>query len=82
MDHEIDNEKPSSKEGGKVSERKYRTPTEADIGERIEVTDDWSIAKGIIWHRRTLTEIVCASYPFVTDTGAVWRYARIEVQGE
>jgi hypothetical protein len=82
MDHETDKQKPSSTEGGKMSERKYRTPTEADIGERIEVTDDWSIAKGIIWHRRTLLEIVCASYPFVTDTGAVWRYARIEVQGE
>ena len=82
MDQQTNNEEPSSKEGGQASERKYRTPTEADIGERIEVTDDWAIAKGIIWHRRTLLKIVCASYPFMTDTGAVWRYARIEVQGE
>jgi hypothetical protein len=65
-----------------MNQRKYRTPTEDDIGERIEVTDDWSIAKGIIWHKRTLLKIVCASDPFMTDTGAVWRYARIEVQGE
>jgi hypothetical protein len=82
MDHETNKQEPSSKEGGQVSGRKYRTPTDADIGERIEVTDDWSIAKGIIWHRRTLLSIVCASYPFMTDTGAVWKYARIEVQGE
>jgi hypothetical protein len=82
MDHETNKQDSRSKEGGEVSERKYRTPTEADIAERIEVTDDWSIAKGIIWHRRTLLKIVCGSYPFMTDTGAVWRYARIEVQGE
>jgi hypothetical protein len=82
MDHKTDKQDASSKEGGQVSERKYRTPTEADIGERIEVTDDWSISKGIAWHRRTLLKIVCASHPFMTDTGAVWRYARIEVQGE
>jgi hypothetical protein len=79
MDHEIDKQEPSSTEGGEMSERRYREVTEGDIGKRIEVTDDWSITKGIIWHRRTLLEIVCASYPFVTDTGAVWRYARIEV---
>ncbi len=82
MDQQTNKQESSGTEGGQVSERKYRTPTEADIGERIEVTDDWSIAKGIVWHRRTLLEIVCAAYPFVTDTGAVWRYARIEVQGE
>jgi hypothetical protein len=82
MDHETNKQEPSSTEGGQVSERKYRTPTESDIGQRIEVTDDWAIAKGIVWHRRTLLKIVCASYPFMTDTGAVWRYARIEVQGE
>jgi hypothetical protein len=82
MDHETNKQEPSSTEGGQVSERKYRTPTEADIGERIQVTDDWSISKGIVWHKRTLVGIVCAAHPFMTDTGAVWRYARIEVQGE
>jgi hypothetical protein len=39
MDHEIDKQKPSSKEGGQVSERRYREPTEADIGKLIEATD-------------------------------------------
>ena len=65
-----------------MTETKYRQPTEADIGKRIEVTDDWSISKGIVWHKRTLLRIVCASYPFMTDTGAVWKYARIEVKDD
>jgi hypothetical protein len=82
MDHEIDKQEPSSTEGGQVSERKYREVTEADIGERIEVTDDWSISKGIVWHKRTLLQIVCALYPFMADDGGVWKHARIEVQGE
>ena len=62
-----------------MTQRKFREVTEDDIGKRIEVTDDWSISKGIVWHKRTLLKIVPASYPFMTDTGAVWKYARIEV---
>ena len=65
-----------------MTQRKFRNVTETDIGERIEVTDDWSINKGIVWHKRTLLKIVPASYPSMTDTGAVWRYARIEVAGD
>ena len=65
-----------------MSQRKFRQPTEADIGKRIWVTDDWSMFEDIIWHRRTLLKIVYASYPFVTDIGAAWRYARIEVTNE
>ena len=62
-----------------MTQRKYREVTEDDIGKMIEVTNDRSIRKGIIWHKRTLLEIIPASYPFRTDTGAVWRDARIEV---
>ena len=65
-----------------MTQRKFRNVTETDIGERIEVTDDWSMSKGIVWHKRTLLKIVPASYPFMTDTGAVWKHARIEVADE
>lgn len=70
-------------EGGEViTERKYREVTEADIGERIEVTDDWSISKGIVWHERTLLRIVPENQPYMTDNGAVWHFARIEVKDD
>ena len=62
-----------------MTQRKYRDVTEADIGERIEVTDDRPTVEGIVWHKRTLMKIVPASYPFMTDTGSVWKHARIEV---
>lgn len=65
-----------------MSEPKYRQPTSADIGKRIEVTEDWSISKGIVWHKRTLIKIVHESYPFMTGNGGVLRYARIEVQND
>jgi hypothetical protein len=65
-----------------MTETKYRQPTEADIGERIEVTDDWSISKGIVWHKRTLVRIVRGPCQFMTSNGAVWRYARIEVKDD
>ena len=65
-----------------MTQRKYREATEADIGKRIEVTDDSSISKGIVWHKRTLLKIVPALYPFMTDTGAVWKHARIEVTND
>ena len=65
-----------------MTQRKYRNVTEDDIGKRIEVTDDWSISKGIVWHGRTLMRIVPESYPFMADNGGVWRYARIEVTND
>lgn len=65
-----------------MTQRKFRDVTEADIGEQIEVTDDWSISKGLVWHKRTLVKIVPASYPFVTTAGAVWKNARIEVSND
>ena len=66
-----------------MSERKYREVTEVDIGKRVQVSDDPGPAYDANWHRRTLRGLRSGSkYKFETDTGAVWRYARIEVQGE
>ena len=65
-----------------MTQRKFRNVTEADMGERIEVTDDWSISKGIVWHKRTFLRIVRGSDPFMTDDGGVWRYARIEAPND
>lgn len=65
-----------------MTQRKFRDVTEADIGKRIEVTDDWSISKGIVWHKRTLLRIVNKPYPFMVDDGGVWKDARIEVTND
>jgi len=66
-----------------VSERKYREVTEADIGKRVQVSDDSGPAYDANWHRRTLRGLRSGSkYKFETDTGSIWKYARIEVQGE
>jgi hypothetical protein len=65
-----------------MTQRKFRDVTEADIGKRIEVTDDWSISRGIVWHKRTLEKNFCASYPFMADNGGVWKHARIEVKDD
>ena len=65
-----------------MTQRKYREVTEADIGERIEVTDDYPGLTSPIdrrWHKRTLKRIDRARFRFQTDTGSVWKYARIEV---
>ena len=63
-----------------MSQRKYREVTAADIGKRIEVTDERPTVEGVVWYKRTLLKIVPAQYPFMTDNGAVWSNARIEVQ--
>jgi hypothetical protein len=66
-----------------VSERKYREVTEADIGKRVQVSDDPGPAYDANWHRRTLRSLRLGSkYKFETETGSIWKYARIEVQGE
>jgi hypothetical protein len=83
MDHEIDKQEPSGKEGGEMSERKYREPTEADIGKLIEVSNQGSRVEYRTWKQETLTKIVWVSnYPFRTSSRQDFRYARIEVQGE
>ena len=80
MDHETDKQEPSSTEGGKVSERKYRTPTEADIGKLIEVSNQGPRVEYRTWKQETLTEIVWVSnYPFRTNSRQDFRFARIEV---
>ena len=59
-----------------MSERKFRDVTEGDIGKQIEVTDE----RHANWHKRLLGKINPSTrFPFETKTGAVWRYARIEV---
>ena len=65
-----------------MNQRKFREVTEGDIGKRIEVTDDRPTVEGIVWHKRTLLEIVPASHRYTTDTGSVWRYARIEATND
>jgi hypothetical protein len=83
MDQQTNKQEPSSTEGGKVSERRYREPTEKDIGKRVQVSDDPGPAYDANWHRRTLRGLRSGSkYKFETDTGSIWKYARIEVQGE
>ena len=83
MDQQIDEQEPSSTEGGKVSERRYREPTEADIGKLIEVSNQGFRIKNPIWKQETLIKIVWVSnYPFRTGSRQDFRFARIEVQGE
>ena len=83
MDHETNKQEPSSTEGGEVSQRRYREVTEGDIGKRVQVSDDPGPACDANWRRRTLQSIrVESKYKFETDTGSIWKYARIEVQGE
>ena len=83
MDHATNQQEPSCKEGGQVSKRRYREPTEGDIGKRVQVSDDPGPAYDANWHRRTLRGLRAGSkYKFETDTGSIWKYARIEVQGE
>ena len=69
-----------------MTQRKYREVTEADIGKRIEVTDDYPGLPSPIdrrWHKRTLLRCRTGlKSPFQTDTGSVWRYARIEVTND
>ena len=68
-----------------MTQPKYREVTEDDIGKRIEVTDDYPDLPSPIdrrWHKRTLKRIGCTRSPFQTDTGSVWRYARIEVTND
>ncbi len=65
-----------------MTQRKYRDVTEDDIGERIEVTDDYPGLPSHVdrrWRKRTLQRIDRTRFQFQTDTGSVWRYARIEV---
>ena len=83
MDHEIDNEKPSGKEGGQVSERRYREVTESDIGKLIEATDYGQQFQNRLWEAKRLSKVVkISTYPFRTTSGEAFKYARIEVQGE
>jgi hypothetical protein len=59
-----------------MTQRKYREVTEADIGKMIEVADE----RHAKWHKSTLQRCRTGSkYPFQTNTGSVWKYARIEV---
>jgi hypothetical protein len=83
MDHEIDKQEPSSKEGGQVSERNYREPTEVDIGKLIEVTDYGHQFENRFWQAERLSKVVkISTYPFRTTSGEAFKYARIEMQGE
>jgi hypothetical protein len=83
MDQQTNKQEPSSTEGGQVSERRYREPTEADTGKLIEVSNQGSRVEYRTWKQETLTEIVWVSnYPFRTGSRQDFRFARIEVQGE
>ena len=83
MDHETDKQDSSSAEGGQVSGRRYREPTEDDIGKLIEVSNQSSRVEYRTWKQETLIKIVWVSnYPFRTSSRQDFRFARIEVQGE
>jgi len=63
-----------------MTQRKYREVTDGDIGKRVEVSDDPGPAYNANWYRRTLQSIRAGSkYKFETDTGSIWKFARIEV---
>jgi hypothetical protein len=83
MDHKTDEQEPSGTEGGQVSERRYREPTEADIGKLIEATDYGQQFQNRLWEAKRLSKVVkISTYPFRTTSGEAFKYARIEVQGE
>jgi hypothetical protein len=83
MDHKIDQQEPSSKEGGQVSKSKYREVTEGDIGKLIEATDYGQQFQDRLWEAKRLSKVVkISTYPFRTTSGEAFKYARIEVQGE
>ena len=66
-----------------MTQRKYREPTEDDIGKQIEVTDDRPTVKNAGWHNRTLEKIIPQStWPFQTCEGSRWKYARIEATND
>ena len=66
-----------------MTQRKYREVTEGDIGKRIEVTNDSVPFFDANFHKRTLRRYRTGSkYPFQTNTGSVWKYARIEVTND
>jgi hypothetical protein len=83
MDHETNKQEPSGKEGGEVSERRYREVTESDIGKLIEATDYGRQFQNRLWEAKRLSKVVkISTYPFRTTSGEAFKYARIEVQGE
>ena len=65
-----------------MTQRKYREVTEADIGKRIEVSDERH-ERYAKWRKSTLLIYRTGSkYPFQTSAGSVWKYARIEVTND